>query len=71
MQTPGSLQQRTVTIRVDQRLSLRSEQMFLSVYESLKNITLIFHQEEMEELAKVERPGTETASLSLFRLNIS
>jgi hypothetical protein len=46
-----------VEIRVDRRLSLYSESIFLSVYESLKNIPLIFHQEEMDEFAKVHKTG--------------
>ncbi len=44
-------------IRVDRRLSLYSESIFLSVYESLKNIPLIFHQEEMDEFVKVQKAG--------------
>jgi hypothetical protein len=49
-----------VEIRVDRRLSLYSESLFLSVYESLKNIPLIFHQEEMDEFVKVQKAGIRT-----------
>jgi len=42
---------------VDRWLSLYSETIFLSVYESLKNIPLIFHQEEMDEFVKVQKAG--------------
>jgi hypothetical protein len=51
-----------VEIRVDRRLSLYSESIFLSVYESLKNIPLIFHQEEIDEFVKVQKAGQNTES---------
>jgi hypothetical protein len=69
MWTQGRLKQQTVEIRVDQRLSLCSEQIFLSVFESLKNISLIFHEEEMEEFAKVEKPGSLFSFVNLSPLH--
>lgn len=53
----GELIQRTIEIRVDKGLSLLSERIFLSVYESLKNIAIIFLQEEMDEFTKNEKSG--------------
>ena len=61
----GELIQRTVEITVDPWLSLRSEKIFLSVFQSLKEITLLFHQEEMEEHARAEKPG-HSSSLPLL-----
>jgi hypothetical protein len=58
-----------VEIRVDRRLSLYSEAIFLSVYESLKNIPLIFHQEEMDEFVKVQKTGKRTESHFSFSYN--